>query len=155
MSENGKAGLWPTFLAGILDLRFQRNLTMQLLPLFYVLLLLGALGAVALINALAFWLSLWAGLLVLLVSPLALLVAAAVIRATLEYLVMAYRIMETVQHMDRIPGQVDNLNARVDHITTEFAHISRTLHDLRPVLLPLSLPGRLARRLNRPAPAHD
>lgn len=154
---------FQNFLGGILDLRFQRNLTMQLLPLFYLVLLLGAAGIVLLIVAGAFWLSLWAGVVTLLVAPFGFLAAVAVIRAALEYMVLAYRIMETVNRMDRIPGQVDNLNARVDYITAEFDRVAAevhhirdqvdgvtdTVHLLRPVLNPLSLPGKLMRSYNK------
>lgn len=154
---------WRHFAAGILDLRFQRNLTMQLLPLFYLVLLLGAGGVILLAVALAWWLWPIAGVIATLIAPVAFLAAVAVIRAALEYLVMAYRIMETVNRMDRIPSQVDNLNGRVDYITQEFDeirsdvdHIRRefdelaeTVRLLRPVLRPFTLPGRIAQSYNK------
>lgn len=147
------------FLAGIVDFRFQRNLTMQLLPLFYTLLLLGAALVILTLMGLAFWLSPMAGLASLVIGPVAFFIAVAVIRAALEYLVMAYRIMQTVNGMDRIPGQVDNLNARVDHVVAEVDHIRRqfdevahTVQLLRPVLQPLSFPSRLVRSMSKRTP---
>ncbi|MEL0029087.1 MAG: hypothetical protein VW625_10630, partial [Perlucidibaca sp.] len=60
-----------SFMSGVLDLRFQRYLSMPLLPLFYVLLLLGAAAALALLTGLAFWLHPGAGLVMLVLAPLA------------------------------------------------------------------------------------
>lgn len=102
---------------GLIDFRFKQYLSMQLLPVFYGLLLLGILAFFIVANVLAFWFSHWVGLAVLAATPFALLIAFAVTRAALEFLVMAYRIMETVQRMDRIPQQVDNLNSKVDGIS--------------------------------------
>jgi uncharacterized Tic20 family protein len=106
------------FTQGILDFRFQHYLTMQLLPVFYGLLLLGILGVFAGLNAFAFWLSPHIGFIALAITPFALLISFAVTRAALEFMVMAYRIMETVNRMDRIPHQVDNLNSKVDGISS-------------------------------------
>lgn len=142
-----------TFLSGILDLHFRHYLTMKLLPLFYALLLLGALATLALLTGLAFWLNLWAGVIMLVVSPLAFLVSAAVIRAALEFLVMAYRIMQTVHEMEQIPTQVDNLNNKVERISAGFDPIPgqvdelhQTVRLLQPILHTLHLPFRRGRR---------
>jgi predicted neutral ceramidase superfamily lipid hydrolase len=144
------------FLAGIIDLRFQRNLTMQLLPLFYVLLLLGAAGVLLVVTAIAFWLSPLAGMGMLVLSPLGFLAAAAVIRAALEYLVMAYRIMETVQGMQHISAQVDHLSTEFDQIAAEVHHmrgqvdqVGDAISAIKPLLQPLTLPGRLMRSYQR------
>lgn len=143
------------FMSGVLDLRFRSYLSMQLLPLFYVLLLLGAVCTLALLTALAFWLHLWAGMAMLVLAPLAFLVAAAVIRAALEFLVMAYRIMQTVHDMQQIPAQVDNLNSTVDRIGAGFGSIPDRVDDLhhtvsllQPILRILHLPfaGRRKRK---------
>lgn len=105
------------FSQGILDFRFQHYLTMQLLPVFYGLLLLGILGVFVGLNVLAFWVSPQVGMAALAFTPFGLLISFAVTRAALEFMVMAYRIMETVNRMDRIPHQVDNLNSKVDGIS--------------------------------------
>lgn len=142
-----------TFMSGILDLHFKQYLTMKLLPLFYALLLLGALATLALLTGLAFWLHPWAGVIMLAVSPLAFLVSAAVIRAALEFLVMAYRIMQTVHEMEQIPTQVDNLNNKVDRISNGFepipgqvGELHQTVRLLQPILHTLHLPFRGRRR---------
>ena len=144
------------FLAGILDLRFERNLTMQLLPLFYALLLLGAAGVMLVLTALAFWFSPLAGLGMLVLSPLGFLAAAAVIRAALEYLVMAYRIMETVKGMEHISGQVDHLSQEFDLIAGDVKHMRKQVDGMtdvigavKPLLQPLTLPARIMRSYQR------
>ncbi|MDP2227771.1 MAG: DUF4282 domain-containing protein [Moraxellaceae bacterium] len=127
---NATPSAFRHFLAGLLDLRFTRYLSMQLLPIFYGLLLLGAAVVIAAIVALAFWLEpLW-GMACLLAAPLAWLVTAAVIRAALEFLVMAHRIMITVQRMDGIPDHVDALSIRVENITTGFEQVREQVDNI-------------------------
>lgn len=144
---------WQSFIGGILDFRFRRNLTMQLLPLFYIVLLLGAAGVILLAVVVVFWLSPMAGLVAGVVAPFAWLAAVAVIRAALEYLVMAYRIMETVQRMNSIPQQVEHLATEFDLINADVRHMRRqvddmaeTVNHLEPALQTLSLPSRLLKR---------
>lgn len=177
-SDGNRPSAFRHFLDGLLDLRFSRYLSMQLLPIFYGLLLLGAAVVIAAVVALAFWLNpLW-GAGTLLLAPLAWLVTAAVIRAALEFLVMAHRIMITVQRMDGIPDHVDALSLRVENITTGFEqvrtqvdnihtcfsaisaevhHVRRqvdgitgTVNMVKPVLAPVGVMGRLLGR-RRPA----
>ena len=152
------------FASGVLDLSFKKKMTIELLPLFYALLLLAAAGISLLIVAGAFWLSIWAGLIALLFVPLGFIVAVAIIRAALEYLVLAFGILETVNNMNRIPEQVDNLNAQVNHITAELNHViedvtyirgkvdrvTTTVGLLHPALTLLSLPQRLMPKSNKP-----
>lgn len=118
------------FLGGIADLRFGRYLSMQLLPIFYVLLLLGAAVVIAAVAGLAFWLSPWWGLGMLLLAPLAWLVAAAVIRAALEFLVMAYRIMLTVQNMNEVAGHVASVSQHIDLLQTRLEGITDNVQDI-------------------------
>jgi len=104
----------------------------------------------------SFWLSLPAGMVALVVAPFGFLAAAAVIRAALEYLVMAYRIMETVQDMKGIPGQVHYLSTEFEQIAAEVHHIrgqvdevTLVVKDLQPVLQTINMPGRLLRGWRR------
>ena len=148
---------FKNFGVGLIDFRFNQYLSMQLLPVFYALLLLGLLAFFVGINVLAFWYSHVAGLVVVSVTPFAMLISFAVVRATLEFLVMAYRIMETLHRMDRIPEQVDNLNSKVDGISdkvhgfeAQISHIQATVDDvthtigfLKPVSGLAGIPSRL------------
>lgn len=141
----------------VADWQFRRYLTMQLLPLFYVLLLLASAVAIGGIVALCFWAHLWAGIVAASLAPLVFLVSAAVIRAVLEYLIMAYRIMRIIERMDALPDQVTDLSHRVDRIT---GHVDKLIlhvddiHDTvthaRPLLRSASLPGRLLSQLFTP-----
>lgn len=132
------------------DWRFRRYLTMQLLPLFYLLLVFGALVLVAAVVGLCFWFSTLAGIVAASVAPLALLIMVAVIRAALEYLVMAHRIMRIIERMDALPDQVAGLSERVDGIT---GHVDQLIHQVdeihetlmhaRPFLRSAATTGRL------------
>jgi ABC-type multidrug transport system fused ATPase/permease subunit len=132
------------------DWRFNRYLTMQLLPLFYVLLLAGALVVIISIVVVCFYFSLMVGLIAALASPIVFLVTFAVIRAALEYLIMAHRIMRIIERMDALPGQVSELSVRVDGITNHVDQlinhvddIHGTLMEVRPILRSAGLVSRL------------
>jgi uncharacterized protein YoxC len=118
------------FMGGITDLRFGRYLSMQLLPIFYVLLLFGAAIVVAAITGLVFWLSPWWGLAALAIAPVAWLVIAAVVRAALEFLVMAYRIMLTVQNMNEVAGHVASLSGHIDLLQSRLEGITDNVQDI-------------------------
>lgn len=167
MTLTPKPHFLATFLGGIADLRFKRNLTMQLLPVFYGLLLLGATLVLASITAITFWFSPRWGLLALLLAPVAWLMAVAIIRAALEFLIMAYRIMLTVENMNEVAGHVASLSGHIDllqerlegitgnvqdihagfseirqeiqHVRGQVDHVTATVDMARPVLRPLGL----------------
>ena len=152
------------FISGVLDLSFKKKMTIELLPLFYALLLFAAASISLIILIITFWFSVWAGLIALVLVPLGLIIAVAIIRAALEYLVLAFGILETVNNMNRIPEQVDNLNAQVNHITAELSqviadvtyirgkvdHVTTTVSLLHPALSLLSLPQRLMPKGHKP-----
>lgn len=133
-------------IGGLLDWRFQRYLTMQLLPVFYLLLVLAAVVVIAGIVGLAFLLSPMAGLITAVVAPFVLLIAVAVIRAVLEYLVMAHRIMRVVENMERIPGHVDQLTARVDVVVSQVDVLGGQVNDIHRTV---GMPGKLLRRWDK------
>lgn len=140
--------------SGLLDWRFERYLTMQLLPFFYVALVFAAVMVIIAAIGFAFMVEPMAGLLAVVVAPFVLLISVAIIRAVLEYLVMAHRIMRVVENMERIPGHVDHLSERidivagkVDDITTRTEHIHGTVNMARPLLRSTRLPTRLWRAM--------
>lgn len=139
------------------DWRFNRYLTMQLMPLFYLLLILGALVVVVGIVGICFWFSLLAGAIAAVIAPLAFLVIVAVIRAALEYLIMAHRIMRIIERMDALPDQVADLSVRVDGITDHVDRLNDHVHDIhetlmhvQPLLRSAGLPSRLLNALKPP-----
>lgn len=132
--------------SGLLDWRFQRYLTMQLLPLFYVLLVIAAAAVIAGLVGLAFLFSKAAGFIALAVAPFVLLIAVAIIRAVLEYLVMAHRIMRVVENMERIPGHVDQLTARVDLVVDHVDALGAQVNDIHRTV---GLPGKILRKWDK------
>lgn len=123
-------GRFGDFMGGIMDLRFGRYLSMQLLPIFYVLLLFGAAVVITALTGLVFWLSPAWGMLALVIAPIAWLVVAAVVRAALEFLVMAYRIMLTVQNMNEVAGHVASLSGHIDLLQTRLEGITGNVQDI-------------------------
>lgn len=135
---------------GLADWRFNRYLTTQLLPVFYLLLVLGSVVLVAAIVGLCFWLNTLAGIIAAAAAPLVLLVMVVVIRTVLEYLVSAHRIMRIIERMDALPDQVSGLSTRVDGITVHVDQlinhvddIHETLMHARPFLRSAATTGRL------------
>ena len=147
----------PSLVPNLADWRFEHYLTMRLLPLFYLLLVAGAAVAVFGIAAACFWISTPIGLIALSVSPLLLLVIVAVVRAALEYLIMAHRIMRIIERMDALPEQVRDLSYRVDGITRQVDRLTDNVQDIhqdlmhvRPLLRSAGFPSRLLAFLKAP-----
>lgn len=137
-------------IADLADWRFHHYLTMRLLPLFYLLLVFGAAVLVGSVVAICFWFSLIAGLVAACAAPLVLLIMVAVIRAALEYLVMAHRIMRIIERMDALPDQVTDLSVQVDGITRHvdqlIVHVDdihETMMHARPFFRSAATTGRL------------
>lgn len=132
MTDNNKPEKGETggFLSAITDLRFSSYLTMQLLPIFYLLLLVGTALVIIGAVALAFWFSPAYGVVALLGAPVAWLVVAAIARAGLEFLVMAYRIMHTVQSMGQIADHVASLNRNIDLFQQRLEGITNNMQDI-------------------------
>lgn len=138
----------PSLVPNLADWRFEHYLTMRLLPLFYLLLVAGAAVAVFGIAAACFWISTPIGLIALSVSPLLLLVIVAVVRAALEYLIMAHRIMRIIERMDALPEQVRDLSYRVDGITRQVDRLTDNVQDIHQDLMhvrPCSVPQAFPR----------
>ena len=143
-----------TRIPNLADWRFNRYLTMQLMPLFYLLLILGALVVVVTVVGVCFWWSMPAGIIAAAIAPLALLVIVAVIRAALEYLIMAHRIMRIIERMDALPDQVSDLSVRVDGITGHVDELTEQVRDIHeglmhvsPILRSAGFPARLLKAL--------
>lgn len=149
MSHDHPQGTPAELIGGLLDWRFRRYLTMQLLPVFYVLLIVAAVMVIAGMIGLAFLFSPMAGLITLVVAPFVLLIAVAVIRAVLEYLVMAHRIMRVVENMERIPMHVDQLSTRIDLVVQHVDALGGQVDDMHRVV---GLPARWLRRREKDKP---
>ncbi|MDX1804081.1 MAG: DUF4282 domain-containing protein [Alcanivorax sp.] len=152
MEEHKKHRL--PLLEDLADWRFDRYLTMQLLPWFYLILVMAAVLLTIVTVVSFFQVSMLAGMTALVAAPFALLVSIAVVRAALEYLVMAHRIMSIIERMDALPEQVHGVSNRVegishhvDHLIKRVDHMDATLALLRPLLDSTTLPKRLINSL--------
>ncbi len=115
--------LFMDYLRLLFDLKFTRYLTVQLLPLLYVVLVIGGLGVIGQQVWDAFARSPQRGLAYLAVSPLALLVWASACRATTEFLLVVFRMSEDVHTLAGIRPTVD----RIDTLFSGNTWISRLL----------------------------
>lgn len=147
---------------GLCDWQFRHYLTMRLLPMFYVLTIVAASAVIAGLVGMAFLVDAVTGIIALAVAPFGLLISVAIIRAVLEYLVMAHRIMRVVENMERIPRHVDLLSERVDVVVGRIddlggrvEQIHGTVSMARPLLAPGRYPARLWRRLRARISAND
>lgn len=95
----------------LFDLQFKRYLTVQLLPLLYVVLVIGGLGVICQFVWDAFSISPRRGLTFLVASPFALLVWASACRATTEFLIAVFRMSEDVRTLAGIRPTVDRLDS--------------------------------------------
>lgn len=138
-----KEALQQSRLLRLVDWQFSRYLSMQLLPLLYLLMIVGAAMLVVLIVVTSFSHSLYMGLTTTVFSPLIFLVIAAIVRAALEYLVMAHRTMDIVESMNALPRQVSELETRLDTLCGQVEDIHGTVIQLRPLLRSAGLPSRL------------
>ena len=118
----------------LVDWQFNRYLSMQLLPLLYLLMIIGAVLLVGFFVAASFSSSLWFGLATATLSPLILLVMVAIVRAALEYLVMAHRSLRIVESMRTLPERVESLDNKVDALNEHVIDLHEMLMQLRPLL---------------------
>lgn len=136
----GLAFLLRDYLTILFDLRFSRYLTVQLLPLLYVVLVIGGLGVIGQQVWDAFAQTPQRGLIYLLVSPLAALVWASACRATTEFLLVVFRMSQDVQTLASIKPTVD----RLDNLFSGSNWISR--------LMPFIKAYQASRDDDRPSP---
>lgn len=109
-SNRGLIYLLKDYFSILFDLKFSRYLTVQLLPLLYVVLVIGGLGVIAQQVWDAFALSTPRGVMFLLASPFAVLVWASACRATTEFLLVVFRMSQDVQTLASIKPTVDKLD---------------------------------------------
>ncbi len=105
------AQLFVDYLRILFDLKFNRYLTVQLLPLLYVVLVIGGLGVIVQLVFDAFAHSPKRGLIYLLAFPVAALVWASACRATTEFLLVVFRMSEDVHTLSQITPTVQKIDA--------------------------------------------
>lgn len=103
--------LFVDYLRILFDLKFNQYLTVQLLPLLYVVLVLGGLGVIIQLVVDAFAHSAERGLIYVLAFPIAALVWASACRATTEFLLVVFRMSEDVRTLSQITPTVKRIDA--------------------------------------------
>ena len=105
------AQLFMDYLRILFDLKFNQYLTVQLLPLLYVVLVIGGLGVIVQLVVDAFSHSTQRGLIYVLAFPVAALVWASACRATTEFLLVVFRMSEDVRTLSQITPTVKKIDA--------------------------------------------
>lgn len=105
------AQLFMDYLRILFDLKFNRYLTVQLLPLLYVVLVVGGLGVIVQLVFDAFADNTQRGLIYLAAFPVAALVWASACRATTEFLLVVFRMSEDVRTLSQITPTVKRIDA--------------------------------------------
>lgn len=105
-----KRELFRDYLVLLCDLRFTRYLTVQMLPIFYVLLVIGGLGVIGQFVWDAFAQSLLRGMTFLVAAPVAVLIWVSACRAITEFLLAVFRMSEDVNRLAGIRPTVDKLD---------------------------------------------
>ncbi|MEO6699372.1 MAG: DUF4282 domain-containing protein [Paraperlucidibaca sp.] len=105
-----KSALFRDYMVLLCDLRFSRYLTVQMLPILYVLLVIGGVGVIGQFVWDAFAQSLLRGITFLVATPVAVLIWASACRAITEFLLAVFRISEDVSKLAGIRPTVDKLD---------------------------------------------
>lgn len=108
--QASKRELFRDYLILLCDLRFKRYLTVQMLPILYVLLVIGGLGVIGQFVWDAFAQSLLRGMTFLLAAPVAILIWVSACRAITEFLLAVFRMSEDVNRLAGIRPTVDKLD---------------------------------------------
>ena len=105
-----KYALFRDYLILLCDLRFTRYLTVQMLPILYVLLVIGGLGVIGQFVWDAFTQSTLRGLTFVIAAPVAILIWVSACRAITEFLLAVFRMSEDVNRLAGIRPTVDKLD---------------------------------------------
>lgn len=105
-----KRALFRDYLVLLCDLRFSRYLTVQMLPILYVLLVIGGVGVIGQFVWDAFAQSLLRGITFLVAAPVAVLIWISACRAITEFLLAVFRMSEDVNKLAGIRPTVDKLD---------------------------------------------
>lgn len=97
----------------LFDLKFSRYLTVQLLPLLYVVLVIGGVAVIGQLVWDAFARETQRGLIFLAASPFAVLVWASACRATTEFLLVVFRMSEDVKTLAGIRPTIDRVGEMI------------------------------------------
>jgi hypothetical protein len=110
VEKPSKHALFRDYLVLLCDLRFSRYLTVQMLPILYVLLVIGGVGVIGQFVWDAFAQSLLRGITFLVTAPVAVLIWASACRAITEFLLVVFRMSEDVNRLAGIRPTVDKLD---------------------------------------------
>ena len=112
----------------LFDLNFQHYISLQIIPLCYLLVLITTAGGLAFLVVTQFMQNIWLGLFYLCVSPMVFLIWVSLCRVMLELLIVVFRITAQLDH-------VSSMNDSLGEVTVLIWLLSRLFQpkSARPV----------------------
>ena len=112
----------------LFDLNFQHYISLQIIPLCYVLVLISTAGGLAFLVVSQFMQNVWLGLFYLCLSPMIFLIWVSICRVVLELLIVVFKITAQLDH-------VSSMNDSLGEVTALTRPLSR-LFQSKPVRPP-------------------
>jgi pilus assembly protein TadC len=125
----------------LFDLSFQHYISLQIIPLCYLLVLISSAGGLAFLVVTSFIKNAWLGLFYLCLSPMVFLIWVSICRVVLELLIVVFRITAQLDH-------VSSMNDSLGEVTALTRPLSR-LFQSKP-----ARPPRPSSRSDTPPPTN-
>lgn len=109
----------------LFDLNFQHYISLQIIPLCYLLVLISTAGGLAFLVVTSFIQNPWLGLFYLCLSPLVFLIWVSICRVVLELLIVVFRITAQLDH-------VSSMNDSLGEVTALTRPLSRLFQTKAP-----------------------
>lgn len=125
----------------LFDLNFQHYISLQIIPLCYLLVLISSAGGLAFLVVTSFIKNAWLGLFYLCLSPMIFLIWVSICRVVLELLIVVFRITAQLDH-------VSSMNDSLGEVTALTRPLSRLFQSKTP------RPPRPSSRSDTPPPTN-
>lgn len=95
----------------LFDLSFQHYISLQIIPLCYLLVLISSAGGLAFLVVTSFIKNVWLGLFYLCLSPMIFLIWVSICRVVLELLIVVFRITAQLDHVSSMNDSLGEVTA--------------------------------------------
>ena len=95
----------------LLDINFNNYISLQIIPLCYLLVLIATAGGLAFLVVTQFMQNIWLGLFYLCISPMVFLIWVSLCRVVLELLIVVFRITAQLDHVSSMNDSLGEVTA--------------------------------------------
>lgn len=95
----------------LLDLNFKHYISLQIIPLCYLLVLISTAGGLAFLVVTQFMKDAWLGLFYLCLAPFLFLISVSICRVVLELLIVVFRITAQLEHVSSMNDSLGEVTA--------------------------------------------